>query len=241
MSLGVSALTSNGLGAVKGLLAKKAYLQDSATAHTLIQIDVSLREEHSIQAPPSQFPVENGQVISDNIVIQPFALVMEGVISDTPVNPIATAVTSAISAIVPPSGIVVGGAAVAVFNAIQRASKTPSVQNFNQFVKITVQKRTVNVYTTLQFYKNMWLSELRVVRTAQDGACLSFTARFTQIILVQPQIVNIAKYANPSVSAAKANIGKISTDSSNIVNASFNSGFTAGASLGGSSANVVAQ
>lgn len=211
--LGVSALTSSAIAGARTLTTRKAYIQAMQTSstppHTLIQVDASLRENHSIDAPPSEFPIESGQVITDNIIIKPFSLDMEGIISDNPLSIAATGVTSVLSTFLPPTGLIAGGAAIAAYNALQ-GTQNPSVANFNQFLKLISNKTPVNVYTTLFFYKSMWLSTLRVNRDATTGNCLSFNAHFVQIILVKPQTVNVAKYANPSVSAGQANLGKAS-------------------------------
>ena len=238
-TLGVSALTTNAIGAIKGLTARKAYIQDFATSHTLVQIDASIREVHSIEAPPSEFPIESGQVIADNFIVKPFGLDMEGEITDNPINPIAAAATSVVSAIVPPTGIIAGATAVALFSALS-SSKSPSVANFNQFLSMIINKRTLNVYTTLNFYKSMWISSLRVTRESKSGNSLEFTARFVQVILVQPQTVNVAKYANGGISAAQANLGKGQLDSSNIYLATFNNGMVNGVQTANSATNVIA-
>lgn len=225
--LGVSALTTSAISGVKLLRTRPAYIEAAnnppTPPHTLIQVDACIKEVHSMDAKPSEFPIESGQDITDNIVIKPFALDMEGIISDDPVKPLTAAVTSALSTFLPPAGIIAGGAAVAAFNALS-GSSTPSVANFNQFLKILTGKTPVNVYTTLYFYKSMWLTSIHVDRSAELGSVLSFRAHFVQIILVQPQTVNVAQYSNSAVSSAQANLGKTGSNLSNIVSAGFTNG-----------------
>lgn len=226
-NLGVSALTTSAISGIKALTTRKAYIQATQTGstppHTLIQVDASMRETHHIEAPPSEFPIEAGTNITDNIIIKPFGLDMEGIISDDPLSLIKTGVTSALSTFLPPTGIIAGGAAIAVFNAISGTSR-PSVANFVQFLKIIINKTPVNVYTTLYFYKTMWLSSLRVERDASKGNVLSFNAHFVQIILVKPQTVNIAKFSNSAVSASQANLGKAQSSTASFVGAKFVAG-----------------
>lgn len=239
--LGVSALTTSAIGVIKGITARHAYIQDPMSGHTIITLDASMREVHSQEAPATEFPIESGFVIADNFIIKPFRLEMEGFITDTPVNPIAAAATSLVSAVLPPSGLILASTAVTVFNAINGA-KSPSAANFLQFLTILQNKRPVNVYTTLSsmgIYPSMWLASIRVTREAKSGNSLEFTANFVQVIVVQAQTVNVQKSGNNGLSSGQANTGKQQLSPSNIYSAAFQNGVVSGTTSATSISNTI--
>lgn len=227
---GGTALLGNAIGIVGGLLGKKGvYITDSATGNTLLKLDCSIKENHIMPAPPSEFPIESGQVITDNIIIKPAELELTGMISDTPISLVNSLVSTALSAVLPPVGIVAGAGAFALFNALSGAS-SPSVQAFQNLLGILQNKRPVDVFTSLNRWKSMWLRNISIPRDAQNANVLTFTAQFVQIILVQPQTVNVSKYSNPGVGAGLAGLSKEQSEFSNIVNAAFNNGRVTGTS-----------
>ncbi len=205
-NFGVSALTTSALSAVKSLSTNRVWIKNSQTQMTLITVDVCISETHSIEAPPTKFPIENGKNITDDFLVEPPTLEISGMISDTPLNPVASLVTSALSTFLPPTGIIAGAAAFSLFSILQKAN-SPSIQAFQQFLGILTSKTPIDIFTTLTTYKQMWMSSFRVERSAQYGNCLMFRAHFVQVILVKPQLVTVAQYSNPSVSSALANLG----------------------------------
>lgn len=62
-----------------------------------IEIDCSVEETHERSADLTRYPVEAGSTISDNVVLHPKKLTLEGVISKTPLG-VAGLVGSAVSA-----------------------------------------------------------------------------------------------------------------------------------------------
>lgn len=235
MSLGVSALTTTAFGVVKSLTAQRAYIRASNTQNTLVSIDATIREVHSISAPPTKFPVEAGINITDDFIVEPLELEMTAIISDDAISPVKSLVTTALSSVLPPAGIIAGAAVVGVASSLFSVlgdSNKPSIVNFKKLLGIIQGKTPIDVFTTLYFYKSMWMSSLKVDRDASLGNALMFQAHFVQIILVQPQLVNVGKYANPGVSAGLSNLGKSGTQLSNIANAGFTNGRVAGVTTG---------
>lgn len=185
---------------------KTVQLIQSATG-TVIKLDCSLREKHTRESPATQFPVEKGDTVSDNILIKPFSLEIQGIISDTPLSLRNAILTTAVSAFVPPIGIVAAGAGVALFKAIA-GSSSPSVTAYAQLLKLQESKAPFDVLTSLKRYTNMWISGLSVPRDSQTGQALVFDLSLVELILVAPQSVNIQIFSNPNVSAKSANLGK---------------------------------
>lgn len=234
---GISALTTSALVAVKSTTVQRVTIQAvGSSQNTLITVDASLKEVHSQVSTPSKFPIEDGTNITDNFMVEPAQLELTGIISDNNVNPVASLVTSVLSTVLPPTGIIAGSAALAVFNALNGPNQTPSVTNFNQFLTIIINKQPVNVTTTLQKYYNMWLSSISVDRDAQSGNALMFKAHFVQVILVKATSINIGNVQDAALSSSKANLGAAGTSESSILSAIFNknrlTGITSANTLG---------
>jgi hypothetical protein len=180
--------------------------------NTVITLDVSASETHSRESPPTEFEVENGQVVSDHVVLKPFSLHLQGIISDTPLNLqaiLAGAATTAVSTFIPQAGVLAAGAGsgVALFSALA-SSKSPSVAAYNQLLQLQAMKMPFDVLTTLFLYKNMWIKSLSIPRDASTGRVLVFDIDLVQLLLVTPQTVNIVKFAAPDVAASQSDKGK---------------------------------
>jgi hypothetical protein len=174
---------------------------------TVLTLDVCEDETHSRQATATKFPVENGQNVSDDIILEPFDLKITGVISDTPLSIIQSLVTAGVSHFLPPVGVVAAGAAYAIGSALS-GTKSPSVQAYAQLLMLQGQKLPMSVLTTLRLYKNMWITSISVPRSAKNGNWLVFDIGFSQLILVSPQTVTIGKFQNADLSAQQAQLGK---------------------------------
>lgn len=198
------------MGLLGAILGKKR-VQIISGGSTVIQLDCSYRETHSREARPTKFPIENGQQISDHIIISPFELELEGIITDTPIGTagqlITQAATTVTSSLTPPVGLITAAAGAALFSALQ-GSASPSVAAFTQLLSIQQLRQPVTIMTSLARYENMWMGPLTVPRDAQTGQSIVFTVKFYEMILVTPQSVNVAIFANAGLSAALANTGE---------------------------------
>lgn len=174
---------------------------------TAIVLDCADKETHSRIATPTKFPVENGQNVSDDLIIEPFDLKITGIISDSPLSTIQSLVTAGVSVVLPPVGVIAASAAYAIGKSLLGA-KSPSVQAYGRLLQLQGQKLPMNVLTTLGLYKNMWITSISVPREKKSTGWLEFDIGFAQLILVQPQTVNIGKFSNAAVSSQQANLGK---------------------------------
>jgi len=199
------------LGAIVG----QQRVQIIQNDNTVLQLDCSVSETHSRESPPTEFPLENGQTISDHVIVKPFSLEITGIISDTPIGGvgglITEAATSLTSALAPAVGVLAGAAALAggkaLFSSISGA-KSPSVAAYLQLLQLQQDAQPLTILTSLNRYTNMWIKGISVPRDANTGQVLQFTVQFTQLLLVTPQSVNIAIFANPGLAAAEANSGE---------------------------------
>lgn len=178
---------------------------------TIISIDCTVSENHSSESPPTEFPLENGESISDHIILKPRSLELQGIISDTPLKVLNSALTTVASAILPASGIIGASLGMALYSALQ-SSDSPSVAAYGQLLKLQSNKQPFDVITTLQRYKDMWIKSITVPRDANTGQVLVFNISLIQLLLVSPQKVNIQKFSNSDVSANQANLGKQQTE-----------------------------
>ena len=197
------------LGAVLGQKQRVQFIQNSSS--TVIQLDCSLKENHSRPSPATEFPVENGQTISDHVIVKPFSLEITGIISDTPIGDLKTLLTeiptTLASALLPPVGIIGASAGYALFSALSK-SKSPSVAAYGQLLSLQQNAQPFDVLTSLYRYSNMWITDLSAPRDADTGQALLFTVKLQQLILVTPQSVNVQIFANPALSANKADLGE---------------------------------
>jgi hypothetical protein len=177
----------------------------------VITLDCSVQEKHTRESPPTEFEVENGQTVNDHIIIKPFSLLIEGIISDTPLSLFTQIVTAGISYIAPSAAVLGKNApALALASALSPSDflSKPSVKAYSDLIDLQSLRQPVTVWTSLYLYKNMWIKSISVPRNSKTGRVLNFTVELVQLRLVAPQTINIAKMANPDVGAGKTDKGK---------------------------------
>lgn len=196
------------IGLLPGGRTKVQFLKNSIS---ILELDASLKETHSRESPPTEFPVEDGTTVSDHIIIKPFSLEITGIISDTPIGGLGGLLTqlatTAVSSLTPPTGVIAASAGVAVISALA-GSKSPSVSAYGQLLNLQAQAEPFDVITSLRRYPNMWIKSISVPRDSENGKVLMFTVSLTQLILVSPQSVNIAVFANAALSSSQADLGE---------------------------------
>lgn len=55
-----------------------------------IELDVTLRESHKYSSRATTYPIEDGSILSDHIIRDPVIVVLEGVVTDTPISVLST-------------------------------------------------------------------------------------------------------------------------------------------------------
>jgi hypothetical protein len=174
---------------------------------TVIEIDCTTQETHSRESPPTEFELEDGGTVSDHIILKQQALEIQGIITDTPISVINSALTAVASHFIPPIGIVAAGVGMALFNALKK-SESPSVQAYAQLLKLQEERKPFDVLTTLNRYDSMVIKSISVPRDAATGQTLVFTLQLVKLKIVKPQTVNIGKYNNSDLSPEELNGGK---------------------------------
>lgn len=140
-------------------------------------IDASISEDHSFDSDVTDFPVEQGANITDNVRPKPIVITIEGIVSDTPLGAIAD---------------------------IRHGDDTftPSNEALAVLEGIRAARQPVTIQTTLRVFENMLMSGLSIPRDPQTGAALRFSATFTEVILVTNNRTTV-RVATPSSGSAK--------------------------------------
>lgn len=156
---------------------------------TLIQLDASISEDHSVEAEVTEHPVEEGADISDHVRRKPDRLTIQGWISNHPIliNASETAVGIA------------GG------DPDKRAQDGYEV--LERIAKVGTQ---VAVFTTLKTYPRMLVLSLRAPRDATRGGLLDVTIGLKEITTATTELVEPPE---PVVQSKKprANVGRQQT------------------------------
>lgn len=198
--------------------------------NTVIEFDAVVSEQHSQDAGPTMFPLEDGSSITDHVIVTPFELTLSGIISDSRLSSDITkgtsggisqftqeGITSASNLVLGPLGVLAAGAA-AKYNptlAALRGTTKPSVAAFQALNLLIagnaakgIMPSLFDVVTSLKRYPNMIMRSLQVPRDQNTGNGLVFNISLVQMLIVSPQTVLIAAFKNPAVSAHKEKLGE---------------------------------
>jgi len=150
-----------------------------------IEVDVAISESHETECDVTENPVEAGANITDHVQVKPARLVVEGLVSDTPIKFL--------------SGI------RDLFDD-NRSRKT-----YNELLELQKAREPIDVITGLKQYKSMILKTLVIPRNVDTGRALRFNATFQEVIIVESSIVAIT--ASNKQFQKKTEIGKTSPTS----------------------------
>lgn len=147
------------------------------------QIDAAIREEFSGTNEITSHPVPRGADITDHIRRKPSAVLIEGVVSDTPIGDIA---------------------------ALRSETTLPSAEALAYLKSVRDQRQVVTIVASRDVYLNMALESITVPTDATTGDALSFTARFIEIHIADVDRVFVEVPADPR-GKRKVNRGNKST------------------------------
>lgn len=199
------------MGLIQSIVGQQRVQFIQSQTGTIFSIDCTMKETHGRNAEATKFEIEDGDIISDHIILDPFTLELEGIISDSPLS-IKNALLTTAAAVVGNKlggalGAVVGVTGLAIFNALQN-SGSPSVAAYAQLLALQENRIPVDIVTKLRTYKDMYMGKLSVPVDNQTGDAMIFNVSFAQLIIVQPQTINIQQFQNGDLSAEEANAGK---------------------------------
>jgi len=137
------------------------------------EIDAAVSEEPQFDNEVTEHPVESGANVADHVNARPGVLVVEGIVSDTPIGPLADrrAADASDGELLDPT--------------------PPSDDAFARLVAISEARQPVTVETSRRTHQNMVLESLSERRDASSGEALRFRATFRQIRVVTNQRTTI--------------------------------------------------
>lgn len=154
-----------------------------------LDIDCAISESHSYSNEVTEYPVESGSTISDNIRPKPIELSMECMITNSPLQ----------------------------HNTTITPGRDPVWDAYLYFKDNLLAKREpVVVRTTLRTYDDMAIESVSIPRSKQDGAMsLHFTVQLKQIIVVTNRR-SPRRVSNPSCSG-REKVGPKALRSTNLI------------------------
>ena len=146
-------------------------------------LDAAIRETHTYDSDVTDYPVESGSSITDNVRPRPITVEIEGIVTDTPLPGPVAASRGATGAdkTVSYGGGVIGGGSITIPGDFQ---VIPSEDALADLIAIYEAREPVSIGTTLKAYDSMVMTSLVIPRDADTGAALSFTATFQQVTII---------------------------------------------------------
>jgi Dit-like phage tail protein len=141
-------------------------------------IDCSLNETHTLNSEATEFPVESGADLTDHIRQLPVEVLIEGMVSDTPIGAMAT---------------IRDGEALTLGEGEIADAVLPSDAAIAHLERIWSRRQPVTIQTGLgarrgssggKVYERMAMTELEIPRDPATGNAVRFTAKFRQINIV---------------------------------------------------------
>lgn len=120
-------------------------------------VDCLLSDNHTFAAEVTKFPVESGGTITDNIRNEPLVVVMDCLVSNTPLGQLV---------------------------ALRDKVNEPADAAYDMLLKVRADRLPVTIRTSLRTYENMALQNLSIPRASGRGDELRFTATFQEIEIV---------------------------------------------------------
>ncbi len=130
------------------------------------RIDATLTEDHQFESEVTEYPVESGSAVTDNVRLKPIVVMLEGVVSDTPIGVIATARANQTAAPDAELAFLPSDDALAMLLAIRDA------------------REPVSIESSLKTFDDMVMTNLSVPRDSETGHALRFSATFQQLKVV---------------------------------------------------------
>lgn len=175
-------------------------------------IDATISEEHVFESEPTENPVEDGSVNTDNVKILPVKLKIEGIISNDPISLTNVAIGNLASVFgnVPGpigSGLSVGANYVGS-GLLGKDTGDRAKQFFRKIKQLRDTKTTVCVTTlySADIYKNMIIKSAVFPRDNKTGNSVKFTLNLYEIRVIGSTTTKLK-----TTNTAKGNVPKVNT------------------------------
>lgn len=145
----------------------------------VVTLDASLREVHSKRNEMTDHPVEEGINISDHVRQRPDEVVIEGIITNTPVE---------------------FAASIASANPVDNRARTFERvgQGYDRLEQAMANKESLEIVTSFKNYSNMQLLGLDVVRDASTGNVMNAVMNLKQFRVATSEQLSEPEPEDPS-------------------------------------------
>lgn len=144
------------------------------TSLEAIVMDATLTESHAHTADVTEFPVEKGSAVTDNVRGKPIALRVDGFVSDFPLQ-----------------SNIVQQLAAGAFTQKPTAELRRSQQVLDKLIQLKDKGVTITVTTGIRTYKNMVISSVIVNRDKTTAQGIRMDINMREIQVVETQTVEI--------------------------------------------------
>lgn len=146
------------------------------TEQVTLAFDALVSEAPQYSGQLTESVIENGAVINDHFTQHPLRLMVEGVISDTPLStsPFATAAVAA-------------GALGQASSGAPGKYQSLSARAFSYLESLYLSKALFDFVGGFKIYQSMMITEWRPVRTSDTGRALEFSMTMEQVTIVSTQ------------------------------------------------------
>lgn len=135
-------------------------------------IDCTLSETHSFDSDVTEFPIESGSVITDNVRLQPMTIDLDCIVSNNPFGEIASnVITQSFS---PDPDL-----------PTQSLNALRSSVAYQRMIDIRDKREPITIRTSRGTFTNMVLKTLGIPRDDKTGDAIRFTAHFIHVVIVE--------------------------------------------------------
>lgn len=129
-------------------------------------LDCLLSAGHEYESEVTEFPVETGSDITDNIRPKPIVVTMEVIVSNSPIGQLAT---------------------------LRDSPDTSADECYAKLQQIYNARQPVTIRTSLNTFINMAMKNLSIPKTVEHGDAIMFTATFQQVQIVTNKRVQVRR------------------------------------------------
>lgn len=138
-----------------------------------LAIDCTTSEKITHTSEVTEYPVESGSVISDNVQAKPLVIELDCIVSNTPIGEAMAIRLGKVSA--------TADNGTATYDALNKFSSTV----YEDLVNIQAREEFVTLRTSQGKFPRMILKHLGVPRDDKTGDALHFTATFQQVTVIE--------------------------------------------------------
>ena len=168
---------------------------EDADALELLKIDATRAEQHTFKSKATRHEVEDGANITDHVVKLERVVSIDGTISDDPITITEAAIgnfAGIAGSLVPGlGGAVATGALSKVGSELVSNGSKPSKDAMDVLEYIHAESIPLMIITSIKTYTNMSMESLQITRTPQNANSLVFKATFSEIRIVESEVVKI--------------------------------------------------